>query len=80
MAVSVTFRGGAEVVVVAVSISLDVLVSGVVTLAVAVLQSDVEEVGAWVVVVAVEYGTDAGICDAVVEEVVSLDEVMGRVF
>lgn len=75
-----TFRGGAEVVVVAVSISLDVLVSVVVTLVVAVLQSDVEEVGAMVVVVAVEYRTDAGICDAVVEEVVSLDEVMGRVF
>lgn len=77
--VSVTFRGGAEVVVVAASSSLDVLVSVVVTLVVAVLQSDVEEVGAWVVVVAVEYRTDAGSCDAVVEEVVSLDEVMGRV-
>lgn len=77
--VSVTFRGGAEVVVVAASVSLDVLVSVVVTLVVAVLQSDVEEVGAWVVVVAVEYRTDAGSCDAVVEEVVSLDEVMGKV-
>lgn len=77
--VSVTFRDGAEVVVVAASSSLDVLVSVVVTLVVAVLQSDVEEVGAWVVVVAVEYRTDAGSCDAVVEEVVSLDEVMGRV-
>lgn len=77
--VSVTFRGGVEVVVVAASSSLDVLVSVVVTLVVAVLQSDVEEVGAWVVVVAVEYRTDAGSCDTVVEEVVSLDEVMGRV-
>lgn len=77
--VSVTFRGGAEVVVVAASVSLDVLVSVVVTLVVAVLQSDVEEVGAWVVVVAVEYRTDAGSCDAVVEEVVCLDEVMGKV-
>lgn len=77
--VSATFRSGVEVVVVAVSISLDVLVSVVVTLVVAVLQSDIEKVEAWVVVVAVEYRTDVGSCDAVVEEVVSLDEVMGRV-
>lgn len=57
----------------------DVLVSTVVTLVVAVLQSAVEELGVWVVVVAMEYKTDAGSWDAVVEEVVSLDEVIGRV-
>lgn len=63
----------------AVFANLDVLVSSVVTLVVAVLQSAVEELGPWAVVVAVEYKADAGSCDAVVEEVVSLDEVMERV-
>lgn len=57
---------------VAVLVNSDVLVPTVVTLVVAVLQSTVEELGGWVVVVAVEYKTDAGSCDAVVK-------VMGRV-
>lgn len=64
--------------VVAVLVNFDVLVSTVGTFVVAVLKSAVEELGAWVVVVAVGYKTDTGSCDEVVEEVVSLDEVMGR--
>lgn len=75
---SVVLGGEAEVVVGAVFVNFDVLVSGVVTLVVNVLQSAVEELGAWVVVVEVEYKADAGSCDAVDEEVVSLDEVTER--
>lgn len=55
----------------------DVLVPTAVTLVVALLQSAVEELGAWVVVVAVE--TDAGSFDAVVEEVASFVEMIGSV-
>lgn len=73
------FRGGAEIVVVTVCVGSDVLASVVAIFVVAVLESDVEEIGARVVVVAVECMTDAGCCDAVVEEVVSFDEMIGRV-
>lgn len=68
--VSVVFRGG----------SSDTVVSTTLTVVVvAVLQSVVEDVGAGVVVVAVWCGTDVGSSDTVVEEVVSLDGVAGRI-
>lgn len=70
--VSVVFKGEAEVVVVPILVNFTVLVSTVVTLVVAVLQSAVEELGVWLVDVAVEYKTDDGICVVVVK-------VMGRV-
>lgn len=75
--VSVVFRGGADAMVVVLPGSSDTVVSTTLTfVVVAVLQSVVEDVGAGVVVVAVWCRTDTV---TVVEEVVSLDGVAGRI-
>lgn len=78
--VSVVFRGGADAMVVVLVGSSDTVVSTALTfVVVAVLQSVVEDVEAGVVVVAVWCRTDVGSSDTVVEEVVSLNGVAGRI-
>lgn len=78
--VSIVFRGGADAMVVVLAGSSDTVVSTMLTfVVVAVLQSVVEDVEAGVVVVAVWCRTDVGSSDTVVEEVVSLDGVAGRI-
>lgn len=78
--VSVVFRGGADAMVVVLGGSADTVVPTTLTfVVVAVVQSVVEEVGAGVVVVAVWCRTDVGSSDTVIEEVVSLDGVAGRI-